>query len=284
MVLRVGRSVTYMDSMAGWMPMAEAAGGPETCSYEAREDDPSNWHGDEWTLEEGSWSCPHEVLDHPELPDADLCVFHMDPENVPDDVDEAEEFLRVVNEESAEADGERARRLKEFVGAEFGELEMEGIVLDARDGYPIVCANAVFTGNVVLRSSTIEQAFLAPQTRFESSVSFNNADFAGEEGLGAGVSFRGATFRGEGGVGFRDVIFGNAGHVWFRGTVFRNEGFVSFADAEFRNEGDAVFGRAEFRNTGDVRFEDSEFRNEGKIGDIDAGFQQGNDVWDVACF
>ena len=58
------------------------------CDYVARKEDPSNWHGDgpiDWLLDQEAWECPHEKLDGEKH-----CVFHTDPEDVPDDVDEGE--------------------------------------------------------------------------------------------------------------------------------------------------------------------------------------------------
>ena len=71
-----------------------------TCDYVAQKEDPSNWHGDyrdDWmldyeaplALEQEVWECPHEALDGEEH-----CLFHTDPEDVPDDVDEREGLLR----------------------------------------------------------------------------------------------------------------------------------------------------------------------------------------------
>jgi hypothetical protein len=71
-----------------------------TCDYVAQKEDPSNWHGDyrdDWmldyeaplALEQEVWECPHEALDGEEHR-----LFHTDPEDVPDDVDEREGLLR----------------------------------------------------------------------------------------------------------------------------------------------------------------------------------------------
>jgi len=152
----------------------------ETCSYVARKDDPSNWHGDEpddWQLDEDVWECPHEARD-----DGELCVFHTPPDELPDDVDEGEEFVRVVNGKSAEADGDRAERLKQFVGAEFGKFVFEGEeILNAgeRDYYSIEIANSSFLDEVSIENCIIKREFHVVGSLFSGAdVSFSDSVFA----------------------------------------------------------------------------------------------------------
>ena len=137
-----------------------------TCTYEHR-NDPSNWYGfDDWLSEDESWSCPHERLNHEAVADPEYCVFHMDPEDVPDDVDEAQEFVRVVNEESNSDNQTEAQRKKEFVGAKFGKFEIkQETALDAEDDFPLVFAHASFQSGV-----SIENVYFQHDVSFEYAV------------------------------------------------------------------------------------------------------------------
>jgi len=276
-------------------------GSENTCDYVARKEDPSNWHGDnpdDWLLEAEApvglelavWECPHDTLDGEEH-----CVFHTDPEDVPDDVDEGEQFVAAVNEASAVDDEEMARRRKEFVGATFGAFDIAEATLDAGDEYPIRLDHASFARGVNAENAVFEHSLLAVGARFETGdrestgeigeVSFVGAEFGNGEVLfgraefgdgevsfvgaefGDGeVSFVGAEF-GEGKVSFRRAEFGDGrvsfgraefgdGEVWFNGAEF-GEGKVSFGDAEF-GDGEVSFGDAEFSD-GEVSFGRAEF-------------------------
>ncbi len=96
-----------------------------TCAYVARKDEPETWHGDdpdEWGLdsplhpdpERETCECPHDALTEAGL---EYCVFHTDPEDIPDEVDEGTELLRAI---AATEDLESERtpyKQTEFIGA-----------------------------------------------------------------------------------------------------------------------------------------------------------------------
>ena len=221
----------------------------ETCDYVARKEDPSNWHGDDpddWVLEHEApvgleqkvWECPHESLDGEEY-----CPFHTDPKDVPDDVDEGERFVEIINEASAVDDDDRGRQQKEFVGATFGAFDIEEATLDAGDEHPIRLDHARFARGVNANKAVFKHNVLATRTRFEAG----DGKTTGEIGE---VSFYRTKF-GEGEVSFRSAEFGE-GVVSFRSAEF-GEGGVSFKFAEF-GEDKVSFNRAEF-GEGRVSFE-----------------------------
>ena len=273
-----------------------------TCNYVARKEDPSNWHGDDpddWRLdnhqharglEQEVWECPHESLDGEEY-----CAFHTSPEDMPDDVDEGERFVEVVNEVSAVDNEEAARRHKEFVGATFGAFDIENETLDAGDEHPIRLDHATFAHGLNAENAVFEHDVLARQARFETGeeeviaelgwISFRHAEFRegtvsfydAEFGEGT-VSFADAEF-GEGEVSFSDATFGG-GNVVFNRAAF-GEGRVSFNSAEFGG-GRITFNNAEF-GEGAVSFVGSEF-GEGRVLFDSATFGEGMVLFDTAAF
>ena len=230
----------------------------ETCDYIARKEDPSNWHGDDpddWELEHEAplgleqevWECPHESLDGEEY-----CPFHTDPEDVPDDVDEGERFVKAVNEASTADDEDRRRQHKEFVGATFGAFDIKEATLDAGDEHPIRLDHARFARGVNANKAVFKHNVLATRARFEAG----DGKTTGEIGE---VSFADAEF-GEGEVSFFRAEFGE-GRVSFKYAEF-GKGRVSFNYAEF-GEGEVSFKYAEF-GKGEVSFNYAEF-GEGRV-------------------
>ena len=265
-----------------------------TCTYVAEKDDPSNWHGegpDDWMLDADSWSCPHDVLDHEEV-NREYCAFHLDPKYVPNDVDEAERFVRTVNEESDSDDEEVARRKKEFVGATFGEFEVrDGTTLAAGDEFPIRLDHATSRKGFIVNDGTVQHDFSAKTacfegrcsfngTRFTHRVSFTSAEFTG------GAWFWGATFSGSERISFKDVKFTGGdiqfraatitGAVSFADTEFSGDGGVSFEDTVFTGSGNVLFDGAEF--TGTVSFTDTEFEGDGIVSFYDSSFTSDGEV------
>ena len=259
-----------------------------TCTYVAEKDDPSNWHGespDDWMLEEDSWSCPHDALDR-EDGDAEYCVFHMDPDDVPDDVDEAERFVRAVNEESVSDDEEIARRKKEFVGATFGEFEIKGATLDAGDEFQIHLDHTTFQDGPTVESVTVQQDGLSfkgaafagntdvslRDTEFVCDIRFDHTEFTGSvrssrTEFAGDVRFDHAEFTGDvvclgrfsGNVSFRETEFTGDEIVQFS----RFEDDVQFDQAEFSGDANVEFGGVLF--SGDASFEHAKFTGGGDV-------------------
>ena len=225
----------------------------ETCDYIARKEDPSNWHGDDpddWMLEHEAplgleqevWECPHESLDGEEY-----CPFHTDPEDVPDDVDEGERFVKAVNEASTADDEDRRRQHKEFVGATFGAFDIKEATLDAGDEHPIRLDHARFARGVNANKAVFKHNVLATRARFEAG----DGKTTGEIGE---VSFRSAEF-GEGGVWFVDAEFGE-GEVSFNNVTVNAP--LSFLDTWFDSGLRMILTDAEFRDHVRFGFDDDE--------------------------
>jgi uncharacterized protein YjbI with pentapeptide repeats len=218
-----------------------------TCTYQARKEEPETWHGedpDKWyvgpSVETGYevWDCPHQALDG-----HDRCVFHLPPEEVPDDVDESEHFVKAINEESVAANGERARRKRQFVGATFGELRVKGILITDND-HPIILDHIRVEGTTNFNGTTFDARVNLWGATFHSKTFFRNTVFNArvsfiDATINAGTNFGKATFNAETSIEhttinaeahFRNVTF-NAG-IDFRGTSFDR---VNFQNATFNS-------------------------------------------------
>ncbi|SFR65590.1 pentapeptide repeat-containing protein [Halogeometricum limi] len=260
----------------------------QTCAYVAKKDEPKNWNGEspsDWMLDEESWSCPHEVFEHEDVEDEEHCVFHTDPEDLPDDVDEAAAFVEAIEDAN---DG--AERKTEFVGAIFGAFELElKTEIHVESDSPIRLDHTVFEENVkadglVLRHSEVSFS----RARFEREVSFLDAEFTGDgdvsfsevEFTGDGeVSFSGAEFTGDGDVLFSGAEFTGDGDVSFSGAEFTGGGDVSFSGAEFTGDAIVLFNGAEFTCDGEVSFSEVDFTGDGIVLFSRAEFTGDGDVW-----
>ncbi len=249
-----------------------------TCTYIAEKDDPSNWHGegpDDWVLKEDSWSCPHDILDHEDVNDPEYCVFHTDPESVPANINEGEWFVRAVNEESDSDDDEIAQRKKEFIGATFGEFEIEiGTMLDAGNEMSIRTDHATFREGITVDGVIVQKGSISfAGTEITGDVMFHSAEFTGNgpvsfrdaEFTGDQVSFHSAEFTVDGPVSFWNAEFTVDGPVWFTGAKFTGDGPVWFADAELTGKDRVTFLDAEFMGDGPVSFRDAEFTCDDRV-------------------
>jgi len=234
---------------------------PGTCTYVAKKDDPSNWHGDDstdWVLDNDVWECPHDKLN-----DSKYCAFHSDPADVPECVSESELFIESINEKSNTDDEKVARRKKEFVGATFDSLNIDGEVIDANDKYPIRLDHAKFENGVIATGTTFHHALCASGALVESKnmgprQNQRNINFSGALFDGNGdISFKNSIFEGDGIISFTDANFENQGEVIFSNVDFDGVQEVSFTGTKFSN-GDTIFSNTKFDSTY-VWFEESEF-------------------------
>ena len=214
------------------------------------------------------WSCPHPTLDREDGKDSQYCVFHTDPEDVPDEVDECaalSDALESVNNDLGEKSPEHRGQ---FVGATFGAIDLHGEHIKATDQFDIRFDHARFqteNANLDFEGATFV-------TEGKQPISFAGAKFIAHGGND--VLFRNATFRtdGEGDVLFRNATFRTTdrGTVGFPNSTFRTtgEGSVSFAGATFRTDGPGgvAFSHTTFRTDGEgnVDFYNSTFRTTGE--------------------
>lgn len=252
-----------------------------TCEYEAHKDQPKTWHGEdseEWLLGDGpedylvecdSWSCPHDAL---EGSDDNYCVFHTNPKEVPEDVEEGELLISAISEAIEAKEGSKARRKAEFVGATFGELTIGELPSDGEDLW-LRFDHAVFQGTVK-GSSNIHQPICFYDSIWEFSVIFENVTFEQD------ARFEGATFEQD--AEFREARFEE--FAGFTGATF--EGDSKFRDATF--EGAANFLRTTFEDLsgfqGATFEEGAEFREakfEEFAGFTEATFEEFTRFWDA---
>lgn len=201
-------------------------------------------------LDDGVWRCPHGRNS-----DDRFCPFHKRPSDVDDDrVTDA--FRRVVaGERPTAADSKNA---KQFVGATFGTLHLEHVILDSGDRRPIDLRYARVTGDLRATAVRIQNPVRAAGLVVEGEAGCRNATF--EDGVGLHhatfareAAFSGATFAGE-------TVFANAtfeGQSLFRQTTFRDG--ARFDEATFCENtkfttatfgGNGVFRNTEFRGYG----------------------------------
>jgi uncharacterized protein YjbI with pentapeptide repeats len=244
----------------------------ESCDYKLTREDYADLVGSDRTWEEfltkkaangdELWECPHDTPEG-----KDECVFHLDPLEVPDGVDEGT-ALRAAIRQSDETEGEGSYRYKQFIGATFGDLHLGGKKIRADDGEPLDFTGATFKRNVGV-SATIEQPVVLDHAVFEQGT---QTDFAGStfENL---VTARDAVFAGlflcnnvlfARGANFEKATFTNT--VNFDRSVFGNT--ASFHETRFGPR--ALFREVTFRARaiftqsivdGGIDFERSTFRD-----------------------
>lgn len=246
----------------------------ETCKYVAKREEPDTWHGEyptEWqldsTTENGgleieSWRCPH-----PSLEKEDHCIFHTEPGELPEGIDECEALVNALDEAGESPFDDGVEHRGQFVGATFGTLDLSGETIvadeyDVRFDHAQICSHGqdiLFeeTDFVTRQSEWVSFRKASFITEGKSDVNFIEASFtAGGEGnvsfegadfttkSGGNVCFKGADFitNGEGEVSFKkaDFITEGEGHVSFEGADFitNGEGNVSFYQADFITEGE----------------------------------------------
>jgi uncharacterized protein YjbI with pentapeptide repeats len=231
------------------------------------------------------WECPHDALDEREY-----CAFHTDPENLPAEIDEGELFVEAINEVSVDEDDSVARQKKQFVGATFGPLNIEGARLDAGDEYPIRLTHAEFTAGILADETVIRHSLHAERTHLETNndscvkvegisfknaqfsgnayLSFNNAQFSGDSYL----SFNNAEFSGDAYLSFERATFRDKADLSLRRAVFCDEADLSFSDAQFSSDVSLGFDDAQFGDKADIRFSDAQFSGTGGLSFEEAGF------------
>lgn len=201
-------------------------------------------------LDDGVWRCPHE-----RAADDRFCPFHKRPSDADDDrVTDA--FRRVVAGERPTADD--SKNPKQFLGATFGTLHLEHVILDGGDRRPIDLRYASVTGDVRATAARVLNPVNAAGLVVEGEAEFRNAAFEDGVGLHHAVfareaAFSGATFAAE--TAFTNATF--EGQSLFRQTTFRDG--ARFDEATFREN--AKFTTAAFG--GDAFFRTTEFRGHG---------------------
>lgn len=216
-------------------------------------------------VEEGTWSCPHDVV-----PGYSKCPFHLPPQERPPDLHVTAEFLQQI-EAAQQLKTQTARRRKvQFIDATFESFDIAGEDLDTGSGHYINLAHATIS-DPDLTNTRVRQPIRFAHTTFEGTSRFRDAMFGGNVGMRNAtflgpVRFRGATFNGP--FNARHATFVDDAYFWY--TIFRRH--AVFQDVDFQKY--AYFRGVDFDNY--ARFSQAHFHDEawfklGEFGD-DADF------------
>lgn len=222
---------------------------------------------DSTTENYGTWRCPHQQTE-----EDSVCVFHKSvAEKTDSDVVAA--LVEILNTPSEELTTDKL----EFVGAEFGDLDLTNHTVNLDHEYQLIFEKATFHGSVrfpseffenqaQFRNAEFHDSVGLPQT-VESRVTFEQSTFH-DELLGYGTTFESkANFEScifndtadlaeseyNERVDFSWVEFRDLGHFWQ--TTFDNGGYFHqaqfdtavFADAE--SQGEMTFRLCDFIST-----------------------------------
>lgn len=227
------------------------------CRYVFRPERWENEHGtpsqltQEELTDDGVWHCPHPVH-----ADRDRCLFHLPHE---------EKDSSVVREALIQQIDRQGKAEKQFIGARFGDLNLDYVILESGDNHLLDLRHARFDGNVTLQSAIVRQPFRLDGSIFRGDARFIDTVFEGE-GYFSRTTFHddayfiNATFE-LGGYFYAATFHGDTDFSWaiFDGADFIEATFqrVHFREAVF--EARADFKRAEFHHAmfWGVRFDES---------------------------
>ncbi|MEZ3169971.1 pentapeptide repeat-containing protein [Halorubrum sp. RMP-47] len=216
-------------------------------------------------VEDGTWSCPHEVV-----PGFDKCPFHLPVADRPPELDVTAEFLQRIEASRELASRTAKRRKLQFIDATFESFDIAGETVDPGTNYGINLAHATLAG-VDLTDTRVNKQIRFSHATFEGASRFWNAQFNGFVGMRDAefqgpALFRGATF--DRPVNVKHGTFHDDVYFWY--TVFRRH--ANFRDVDF--QGYAYFRGVDFDNYvrfSQARFHDEAFFKLGEFGD-DADF------------
>jgi len=217
-----------------------------TCGYRF---DPAVWereHGRPAALD-AEWSCPRDAEDG-----TDYCRYHLPPDQRRAVGIDEKSLRDSLLEEIAKGDESSLQ----FVGCEFGDIDISYRVLNRVTNYPIDLRHATIHGDLLAEQAVIRQPILIDEITIKGAVDFFDAE------LGEDVSARHASFEGE--VTFEGAEFED--NCWFTNSKFTRPS--SFDGVQFMKASD--FDRVEFQEKssfegsewrGRCRFQDAEFNS-----------------------
>ncbi len=276
-------------------------GSGSVCTHSVELPHPSNDHSsedpsdhlsdDDPGVHNGVWHCPRNSVDG-----FDKCVFHLSPENRPEDVNISQAFLDHLTEANEIEDAERRRHHQQFIDVEFDQFNLRGRVIGT-NGRSYVdfryskfsnvdCSRAEFCQRMCFSHCTfagqddIDATVTEPKTRYDFSgiesilfksvdfrynVTFTNSTFEAPVRFHGNqydryVSFKGATFQYP--ADFEMSEFSRMaafrGTEFLRGARFCATKYDGYAwFSEHRVEGPMFWYGSRFRN--DVTFDESVF-------------------------
>ena len=204
-------------------------------------------------LAKTKWECPHESGI-----ESELCLFHQ-PCKEKDDTKVTEQFVK-----KACSEGDRS---KEFIGATFGEVDIDHEKIEANDNHPIILKDAEFQGEFSASFTVFHQPLRLQGAHFATETEGNEVDIfeafeddeqmviEREESISAPNYFQEGF---EGSAAYPETSFD--GGIDLRGAKFKQT--ILAHGAEFY--GVADFWGTQFEDN--VSFEECEF-NEGLLFD-----------------
>lgn len=199
--------------------------------------DPAEWeseHGRPAALD-AEWVCPRD----PEA-GTDYCRYHLPPDRRRTVGIDEKSLRDSLLEELAKGDESSLQ----FVGCEFGDIDISYRVLNRVTNHPIDLRHATIHGHFLAEQAVIRQPLLLDEITIKGTVDFSDAE------LDEDVSARYASFEGE--VIFEGVDFED--DCRFTDSTFTHP--TSFDGVQFTETAD--FYRAEFQRKSS--FEESEWR------------------------
>lgn len=200
---------------------------PNDSKWKERGIDPEVLISDDDLDEDGVWNCPHDTVQG-----AGLCIFHL-PVSEKESNEVAQAISEATSESSSRTGESEAGRKTEFIGANFGSLQL--------DRKTIECVSTIdfristFEGDVSAKYADFDSTVDFSGSTFESKAMFEGSNFA-EDLRFDHVKFREkALFKSltvDGTVDFTNVLFED--FVTYRGSFFR--GNVDFSDSEFKKD------------------------------------------------
>jgi uncharacterized protein YjbI with pentapeptide repeats len=146
----------------------------ETCEYVLDPDDPDTWGGEEGDEcyvdedvlnEDGVWTCPHDAEE-----EEDLCIFHLPPNNKPDNINYGNRIEDLV--ENADTDIRKNRT--QFIGSYFTDLDISGSVIHNTSDSNINMKHTQFFGDADFSDSELH-GFVFSGAKFHGDANFKNS-------------------------------------------------------------------------------------------------------------
>jgi uncharacterized protein YjbI with pentapeptide repeats len=127
---------------------------------------------------EGEWLCPRDAYG-----DSDRCLFHLDPDSRPDDIDMGTAVLETVrNVVSGDSDVEHCR----FFGAEFDSIRLDNRELDPRRKCPLDLRGISVDGTLSLAGSSVTAPIYLGESVI-GTVDASRADLRSIQGYSADI-------------------------------------------------------------------------------------------------
>ena len=203
------------------------------------------------------WECPHETAEG-----FDRCLFHLPVKDK--DADAVKEaFLSKIEEEG--------QKPKQFIGARFGELTLDHVIVECGDNHMIDLRHARFERETSWWYTIVRQPIAFDGVHFESRPTFSETVFNGE------VYLNKARF--EAPAQLFNTKF--AGGIWGNNVKFTEANFHLATFGGPADFSESSFERAQFREThfeGDARFTGASFENVSFTGAYFGEFLYLNDV------